>query len=422
MARFSPNVIYWIKTLSKFISVQLIVQALGAASGIFLVRTLDQTQYAYYTIALTMQTTMSLLADMGISVGLSAIGGKVWQDKYRFGQLINTAMQLRYSLAGISVIVVTPILIWMLIKNGASISYGILILIVVLVGLNFQLTTDILGVVPRLHSQIRRVQNLELFSAVIRLVLLGFAYLTFLDAAVAIGIVSIGLGVQRFILGRWVTDSIETKALINLEDRNFISAKVKALAPNAIFFCIQGQLSIWLISLFGTTENIAEIGALGRIAIIFSIINPIMKTIVSPSFARCQSKGVLRRRYFQIISLFFLFLAAIGILAVLFHRTILGLLGNQYINLKTEFFLLLISASLNSIIQIIAYLNATKAWVQYAWIEIIIRIGLQIILLLVVDISTVKGILLFGIFSQLSPLAVSLLRSYLGFKNYEYSH
>lgn len=422
MARFSPNVIYWIKTLSKFISVQLIVQALGAASGIFLVRTLDQTQYAYYTIALTMQTTMSLLADMGISVGLSAIGGKVWQDKYRFGQLINTAMQLRYSLAGISVIVVTPILIWMLIKNGASISYGILILIVVLVGLNFQLTTDILGVVPRLHSQIRRVQNLELFSAVIRLVLLGVAYLTFLDAAVAIGIVSIGLGVQRFILGRWVTDSIETKALINLEDRNFISAKVKALAPNAIFFCIQGQLSIWLISLFGTTENIAEIGALGRIAIIFSIINPIMKTIVSPSFARCQSKGVLRRRYFQIISLFFLFLAAIGILAVLFHRTILGLLGNQYINLKTEFFLLLISASLNSIIQIIAYLNATKAWVQYAWIEIIIRIGLQIILLLVVDISTVKGILLFGIFSQLSPLAVSLLRSYLGFKNYEYSH
>ncbi len=421
MTRFSPNVIYWIKTLSKFISVQLIVQALGAASGIFLVRTLDQTQYAYYTIALTMQTTMSLLADMGISVGLSAIGGKVWQDKYRFGQLINTAMQLRYSLAGISVIVVTPILIWMLIKNGASISYGILILIVVLVGLNFQLTTDILGVVPRLHSQIRRVQNLDLFSAVIRLVLLGVAYLTFLDAAVAIGIVSIGLGVQRFILGRWVTDSIETKALINIEDRKFISAKVKALAPNAIFFCIQGQLSIWLISLFGTTENIAEIGALGRLGIIFTIINPIMNTIVSPSFARCQSKGILRRRYFQIISLFFLFLAAIGILAVLFHRNILGLLGNQYADLKTEFFLLLISASLNSIIQIIAYLNATKAWVQYAWVEIIIRICLQIILLLVIDISTVKGILLFGLFSQLSPLTVSILRSYLGFKNYEYS-
>ena len=421
MTRFSPNVIYWIKTLSKFISVQLIVQALGAASGIFLVRTLDQTQYAYYTIALTMQTTMSLLADMGISVGLSAIGGKVWQDKYRFGQLINTAMQLRYSLAGISVIVVTPILIWMLIKNGASISYGILILIVVLVGLNFQLTADILGVVPRLHSQIRRVQNLDLFSAVIRLVLLGVAYLTFLDAAVAIGIVSIGLGVQRFILGRWVTDSIETKALINIEDRKFISAKVKALAPNAIFFCIQGQLSIWLISLFGTTENIAEIGALGRLGILFTIINPIMNTIVSPSFARCQSKGILRRRYFQIISLFFLFLAAIGILAVLFHRNILGLLGNQYADLKTEFFLLLISASLNSIIQIIAYLNATKAWVQYAWVEIIIRICLQIILLLVIDISTVKGILLFGLFSQLSPLTVSILRSYLGFKNYEYS-
>jgi O-antigen/teichoic acid export membrane protein len=194
---FSPKVIYWIKTLSKFVSVQLIVQALGAISGIFLVHFLDQTEYALYTIALTMQTTMLMLADLGIGVGLSAIGGKVWQDKNRFGQLINTVMYLRYYLAAISITVVIPILMWMLIKNGASIIYAIIITIVVLMALYFQLTTVVLLGILRLQSQINRLQHLDLLLSTSRLLLLGISYFAMLNAAVAIATSWVALGLQR---------------------------------------------------------------------------------------------------------------------------------------------------------------------------------------------------------------------------------
>ena len=418
MNLFPPQFIYWIKTLSKFVSVQLVVQALGVASGIFLVHTLDQTQYAYYTIALTMQTTMGLLADMGISVGLSAIGGKVWKDKYRFGQLINTAMHLRYYLAYISIAVVTPILIWMLIKNGASILEAILITIVVLVGLNFQLANTVLSVVPRLHSQIERVQYLELISTISRLVLLGVAYLTFLNAAAVMVAYSMVLGLQRLLLERWVTNSIDRKAPINVDDRKFILAKIRVLAPNGIFFCIQNQLTLWLISIFGSTQNIAEIGALGRIAVIFTIITSIMDTIVLPSFARCQSRVILRQRYFQILGCILVFEAAILGISVLWSHQLLWILGSQYYHLENEVGLMVLSATITSITQVMASLNSTKAWVQYSWIEIPLRIFLQIILLLILDISTVKGVLLFSIFSLFSPLMISILRTYLGFKNY----
>jgi O-antigen/teichoic acid export membrane protein len=395
------------------------VQALGVASGIFLVRTLDQTQYAYYTIALTMQTTMGLLADMGISVGLSAIGGKVWKDKYRFGQLINTAMQLRYYLAYISIAVVTPILLWMLIKNGASIIEAILITIVVLVGLNFQLTNTVLSVVLRLHSQIDRVQHLELTSTISRLVLLGVAYLTFLNATAVMIAYSMVLGLQRLLLERWVTNSIDRKAPINVDDRKFILAKIRVLAPNGIFFCIQTQITVWLISLFGSTENIAEIGALGRLAVIFTLITSIMNTIVLPSFARCQSKAILRRRYFQILGCIFVFEAAMLGIATLWTYQLVWILGSQYYHLENEVSLMVLSATISSITQVMASLNSTKAWVQYSWIEIPLRISLQVILLLILDISTIRGILLFSIFSQISPLTVSILRTYLGFKDYE---
>lgn len=419
---FTPKVIYWIKTLSKFISAQLIVQALGVVSGILLVRILDQTQYALYTIALTMQTTMILLADMGIGAGLSAIGGKIWQDKYRFGKLINTAMNLRYYLAAIAITVVIPILMGMLIKNGASIIYAILITIVVLVGLYFQLTTGVLFVIPRLHSQISRIQNLDLLLSSSRLVLLGIAYFTFINAGVAIAASSVAAGLQRFLLGYWVTDSIDTKAPIEQEDKKFILAQVKQLAPNSIFFAIQGQISVWLLSLFGTTEAVAEAGALGRIAIIFTVILSVMQSIILPGFTRCQSINILRRQYFQILGLFLIFGLILIVIVFLFPEKMLWILGNKYSHLKDELLLMMIGTVLNYLIIVMSALNMAKAWVEYVWIEIPLRIIIQIILLLTLNISTVKGILIFGMVSQISPFLVNAFLTYRGFTQFEKSN
>lgn len=421
MTLFSPKVIYWIKTLGKFVSVQLVVQVLGMASGIFLVRILDQTQYAYYTIALTMQTTMNLLADMGISIGLSSIGGKVWQDKYRFGQLINTALRLRFLLAVIAVLVVTPILIWMLMKNGASAMYASLIAMIVLVGLNFQLTSVVLVVVPRLHSQISRVRNLDLLVAISRLVLLGIAYLTVLNAAVVMATTSLVFGLQRLILGRWVSDSIDPKAPINVEDKKFILTKVRELAPNSIFFCVQSQLTVWLISIFGNTKNVAEAGALGRIAIIFAVIASIMSSIVLPSFTRCQSTSMLRRRYFQILSLYLIFGLALISISLLFPGELIWILGNKYSHLKNELTLVVISMVFTSIIDTMWSLNAAKGWVQYAWAEIPTRLIIQVALLLFLDISTLQGVIIFSIFSSISPFLVNAFLSFQGLRYVEKS-
>ena len=58
------------KIVGNFAVVQAVVQMIGFLSGILLVRTLEQRDYAYFTIANTMQGTLNVLADIGISVGL----------------------------------------------------------------------------------------------------------------------------------------------------------------------------------------------------------------------------------------------------------------------------------------------------------------------------------------------------------------
>src|SRR5437762_668631 len=111
------------RVVGSFAFVQGAVQMIGFLSGILVIRHLDQREYAYFTVANTMQGTLNLLADIGISIGLISIGGRVWHDRSRFGQLIKTASNLRRKLGAIAAIVITPILFFMLVKNGAPIPY-----------------------------------------------------------------------------------------------------------------------------------------------------------------------------------------------------------------------------------------------------------------------------------------------------------
>src|SRR5260370_23739899 len=111
------------RRISNYALVQAAVQIIAFSSGILLVRWLPQREYAYFTIANAMQATLMLLADIGISTGLISIGGRVWQDRHRFGELINTGLAIRRRLSLAAVIIVAPILYSILAKNGTTPTY-----------------------------------------------------------------------------------------------------------------------------------------------------------------------------------------------------------------------------------------------------------------------------------------------------------
>src|SRR5437016_14406159 len=122
------------RRIGSYAMVQVIGQIIAFASVILLVRWLPQREYAYFTIANAMQATLMLLADIGISTGLISIGGRVWQDRHRFGELINTGLAIRRRLSLAAVIIVAPILYAMLAKNGATPTYTFLLIAFVLAG------------------------------------------------------------------------------------------------------------------------------------------------------------------------------------------------------------------------------------------------------------------------------------------------
>jgi O-antigen/teichoic acid export membrane protein len=403
-------------TLSRFVTVQVAVQGLGIASGILLVRTLSKPEYAYFTLAFSMLSTMSILADSGISIALSSIGGRVWQDRSRFGELINTALRLRRYLAAVAALAVAPVLLWLLIRSGSPRTYAALITLTVLIGLNYQLLAGLLMVVPRLHSQLGRVQTLDGLAAAVRLALLLAAYFVFLNAAVAIWATIISVIVQYAVLNRWVSDNIDRRAAINPDDQREMLGIVKHQAPNAVFYCLQGQLTVWLISVFGNTQSIAEIGALGRLSVVFAVISATMGSVVLPAFARCQSPRELRVRYFQVLSGFcVLGLGLVGS-AALFPDQILWILGSKYAHLRSELLLMMVMAASSAVIAAMWSLNSTKAWIKYSWLNIPCVLATQIVLLMVLDVSTLRGVILFGTFSLVPNFLLNAGLSFRGLR------
>jgi hypothetical protein len=97
-----PRIKQWTLRLAEFGFVQGLVQLLTAVAGLMIVRTLSKPEYALFAIANSMQVTGNLLADIGIGIGVRSIGGRVWNDPARFGQLLNTTLGLRRQFAVVS--------------------------------------------------------------------------------------------------------------------------------------------------------------------------------------------------------------------------------------------------------------------------------------------------------------------------------
>ena len=408
------------RIVTNFALVQAIVQVIGFFSGILLIRHLNQREYAYFTIANTMQGTLNVLADIGISIGLVSIGGRVWHDRRRFGQLVKTALGLRRRMGLLAAAGIVPVLVWLLLRNGASINYMLLLVLSVVVGLAAQLSIGVLSVVPRLRSDIPRIQTIDLTGAMVRLLaLLALIYL-FLNSAVALAVGSATLLLQLWMLHRYVVGAIDLDAPQNDDDRHAMLGFIRSQAANALFFCFQGQITVFLISIFGRQiSSIAEVGALGRLAMIFAVLSHLLANVFAPAFARCQQLRKLRWQYIAIVGAVAGFSVIILAAATFFPGQFLFVLGDKYSHLERELLLMVGGAVITAMASTLWSLNASKAWIAGSWLYIPLTLGTQLALIPFTDFSSVIGVLTFNLISAIPSLFLNLVLSYRGFRSWQ---
>ena len=388
---------------------QLLVQGLGVLSGFLIIHMLSTHEYALYTLAYTMMGTLASLSDGGINAGVMAHGARSWQDKGAMGEVVATGLQLRRKFSLIMLAVSMPVLYVLLIRHGAVWQFALLILLALVPALLATLTEDILEIPVKLNQDITALQKNLIVVNVMRFVLLLATIFILPFAAMAI----LANGLPRI----WANYKLRKIAVKftdfsrppNADVRRGIMTMIKRTLPGAIYYCLSSQLSIWLISIYGNTDAIAQIGALGRLAAILTVVGGIFSTLIVPRFARLpEQSGILLKRLIQIMGLMVVISAVSCGVAYFFPVQVLYLLGKNYQGLDVELFLSVLGGCVSMMLGISYSLSLTRTWVVPVTFNVASCIAVQVLLIFALDFTTARGVLIYGLLNSIWAFALFL--------------
>jgi O-antigen/teichoic acid export membrane protein len=391
-----------------YLATQAGVQAINTVTGLVIIRTLSKDGYAAYTIINTLGPAMLMLSDNGITTGLNAIGRKVWRDDFAMGALVNTGLRLRSRFAIFSFLVVAPFLAWTLFTKSVPVVMIVLLTAAIVMSVTFQISTNVMRTVLELRQDIRTLGLVSLGSTVLRLALVAaLALLLHLDAFSAMVAAVCAIGCEAALIARSVRKQVAWNAPANPEYLPTIFSKVRQTMPLTVYYCIQGQLSIWLISVFGSAAQVADIGSASRLSVLYATLVTSFSTIVLPRFARNNGRRRLHALAFQIVGAAALMLAGVVLLTWLVPQPFVWLLGDKYRNMSGLIWLVILAQGLSSLAGVVYGLNLSKGWIPSAWITIPVEIVTQVVLLLTLDLRQTANVLIFTCLGAIPPMLVT---------------
>jgi len=393
--------IRWGKLLSVIASAQMLIQGLGFLSGFLVIHMLSTHEYGLYTLAYAMLGTITTLADAGIGSGVMASGGRVWQDRAALSGVLATGMSLRRKFALATFAISLPVLLYMLVRHDAGWLTASLIILALIPAFVAMLTQDLLAVPLRLHQDVTPLQKNDLLGNAGRLVILAgglFLFPLTVVAVLANGLPRIWANMQlRRLASRFVDLSAPPDPVAQKE----ILAIVKRTLPGTIYYCVSGQISVWLISIYGNTSSIAEIGALGRLSALLTVLGAVWSTVVTPRFARLPANSkLLLSTFLKIFAAVTLLVILIPALVYLFPTQVLYILGRSYASLTTEVVLSALGGCMSMMVGWLYAISLTRGWVMSPVISITLSIVVQIVLILLLNLSSTTNVLIYAILNS----------------------
>ena len=382
-----------------------------------LVRLLTKDQYALLTLSNSVVATINVATDMGLSVALINIGARVLEDKTLHRKLICDALFIRRVFLICIGIIAVPMTFGLLLQNDASPLSAVLLTVICLLVSTVAASGAVYATIPRLYGQHRFIQVSELLTALCRLT--GTVFVLFAGGVAAVvAMLTTAIG-QLVFLRR--THHLAEVLLPQPEGgaqdfRKEILATVKTLAPTAVFYGFQGQITTFLIGAFGNQDGVAELGAIMRFAIVFQVASVVLTQIVSPAVARASTAERLRRMLQVCLIAYFGFAMAILFGFMLLSDYALLLLGPGYYGLDSELTLVMASCSLSGLGVVVWSFVSARGWIRNLWLVIPLTVFVQAFLAMVLELNTLKGVILFGAISTLPSTLWLCFLGYSGFK------
>lgn len=383
---------------------QIAVQMLGLVSGILIVRLLPPDQYAYYTVAGAALGMMTVLTDAGVLNGTLAQGGRVWQDRRRLGTTLATALALRRRLALFAAVLSLPLAVWLLRRQQASWLVSVAVAASVIPVFLPTITGQLLETVPRIHQRVASMQLIQVGANLARLGVVALAVWTWPIAIVASLSAAAPLWFANLRLRALAARDADPDAPVDPRVRSELVAQVKRTLPGSMYYAFSGQLSVWLVAVFGHAGALAAVGALGRLAVAFAALGAAFNLVAVPRFARlaADQPALVMRRFWQLQVLFAMVCCVPMLLLWLFPHEVLAVLGRDYHDLRAEVVLVGLSSIATLLTGAAFSLAAARGVVVPPSIAIPWCLAAQIALIAVLPVGTVAGAILVTLCSAIA--------------------
>ena len=372
---------------------QALSQLLAFAAGLVVVRNLSIEQYAFYTLATAALGVASALSDSGMSNAVFAQGGRVWQQPDRLGAVMAVGLAIRRKVSLAVVLLLTPVLLWLVLRQGSPVSQALLLCAAVAPVFLATVTTPLLEIPLRLHQQLRSLQILQTAAGAVRLACVALVSLV----SPAAWLVVLSALFPLLVLNRKLRERFAGLANLHAGQdeaaRRRITEQVARSLPGTIYYVFASQLTVLLITLFGTTEGVAQVGALGRIATIVTFLLAIFHMIAVPRYARIPETET--RKLLRIYLLLMSAIAAASALAVIFAwivpEAVLFILGAKYGSLTTEVVLAVAAGGMSVVSSAALSMAAVRGTVVSPLISIPPSIATQALLICLLPLDSVSS-------------------------------
>ena len=413
----------WSGFILTFLAGQSLLQILQALIGFILIRWLSIEEYAQYSLAFAFQNTAQGLVEFGFSGAIIALLGKRIHKKEVLGNYIKAGRFYRnrsFVIIGVAIVILFPILTA---EHNWPLHVTIFLLLSILSNLFFSGNVSYYSPPLKIHKQFKAIYRISIGTQLLRFGMIGFFYiLNALNAWLAAFSNSIMTVLNGYFFKRRSQEYVTEPKHSNPEVRKEMLDYIKPIIPGILFASIQAQVTIFIISIFGSTENIAEVGALGRLGQLYTILTLSASTLVSPYFARQNNKGLFGK-YVLILLPYFAIISTAVFIGYTFPNLFFLILGEKYDHLNAELVILLSLSGLNVLNGVLWAMNASRKWI-YNWMPIVSISGtllVQLIAAMTLNLSSTYNVLLFSLYTSIFVLFTRFLVSFVGFKKSLYA-
>ena len=394
--------------LAAYGGAQGVVLVVNTISGFILVRGMGKEQYAWFTITNSLLATISVLSDSGLSSAMMSIGGRVCDDRSRFASLMMLAQGMRFRFMALAALVTLPAGWWMLGLNGAP-WYIIVILLSLVIATSIPSVEGVvLGTINKLHRRVTFLIQADLCVSLSRLAMIVVGMVSGLSAVLASMATAGAQWIYVVLLRRQTQGDLTISDGVVENWRPEIHGVVRVVFPLSFFNCVQGHITTWLLSVFASTQDVADIGALMRLSVLFTFLGLPLSQLILPVISRSQEPRRLAR--LCLLALGGVTLAAVVLFAVAmaFSPQVLWVLGDSYAHLTSELMWFLGSQVLAVATTAAWGIAYTRSWVRHAWLQIPLSLALQALSAVWLDLSQVTQTILFASLSNITGLLIGV--------------